>query len=58
MPRNLEMGNSGPDVRAVQQALNLRKDPADTRIDEDGVSWRDTAAAVRRFQAGNTLDPD
>lgn len=58
MLRDLRMGNSGPDVRAVQQALNLRKDPAAPRIDEDGVFGRNTDAAVRRFQDGNALDPD
>jgi len=45
-------------VRAVQQALNLRKDPDAPRIDEDGAFGLHTAAAVRSFQAGNALDPD
>jgi peptidoglycan hydrolase-like protein with peptidoglycan-binding domain len=58
MPRNLEVGNSGPDVRTVQQALNLRRQPDDPRIDEDGAFGPNTAAAVRRFQDNNELDPD
>jgi hypothetical protein len=58
MPRDLRIGSSGPDVRAVQQALNLRKDPAAPRIDEDGVFGSHTDTAVRRFQDDNALDPD
>ena len=58
MPRDLRIGNSGPDVRAVQQALNLRKDPAAPRIDEDGAFGPNTDAAVRSFQDSNALDPD
>lgn len=58
MPRNLKVGSSGPDVRAVQQALNLRKQPNDPLIDEDGAFGTNTDAAVRRFQDNNNLDPD
>jgi peptidoglycan hydrolase-like protein with peptidoglycan-binding domain len=58
MPRNLKMGSSGPDVRAVQQGLNLRKQPDDPLIDEDGAFGPNTDAAVRRFQGNNQLDPD
>jgi hypothetical protein len=58
MPRNLKVGSSGPDVRAVQQALNLRRQPGDPPIDEDGAFGTNTAAAVRRFQDNNNLDPD
>jgi Putative peptidoglycan binding domain len=58
MPRNLKIGSSGPDVRAVQQALNLRRQPGEPFIDEDGAFGANTAAAVRRFQDNNNLDPD
>src|SRR5215471_9299422 len=58
MPRNLAQGSTGQDVRAVQQALNLKKQPGDPQIDEDGIFGPKTAAAVRRFQGGNLLDPD
>jgi hypothetical protein len=58
MPRNLTMGSSGPDVRAVQQALNLRREPNDPLIREDGAFGTKTAAAVHRFQDNNQLDPD
>ncbi len=58
MPRNLQIGSSGPDVRAVQQALNLRRQPNEPFVDEDGAFGTNTAAAVRRFQDSNDLDPD
>src|SRR5215471_10546406 len=58
MPRNLAQGSTGQDVRAVQQALNLKKQPGDPQIDEDGIFGPKTAAAVRRFQDSNLLDPD
>ena len=45
--RNLRKGDSGPDVRAVQQALNLRQSGD---LKDDGAFGNNTDAAVRSFQ--------
>jgi hypothetical protein len=52
MQRNLFQGLTGPDVKNLQQILNLqRASPRELpRIDEDGVFGPDTDARVRAFQ--------
>lgn len=56
--RNLGIGATGPDVRAVQQGLNLRRQPQDPVLTDDGVFGPKTLAAVRRFQERNGLVAD
>jgi len=58
MLRTLSVGSRGPDVLAVQQALNYRKQPKDPKVDEIGVFGPATDSAVRRFQERNRLTPD
>jgi len=58
MLRTLSRGTRGPDVLAVQQALNYRKLPKDPKVDEIGIFGPATDAAVRRFQERNRLTPD
>jgi hypothetical protein len=56
--RSLSVGSTGPDVRALQQGLNLRRQPPDTALVEDGVFGPKTQTAVRRFQERNGLAAD
>jgi hypothetical protein len=58
MVRNLRRGDRGPDVKAVQEALNLRRPKGRGEIGEDGAFGAETDAAVRRFQGENALTPD
>ena len=58
MLRNLSWGCRGPDVLAVQKALNVRKLAKDPKVDEIGIFGPATDAAVRRFQERNRLVPD
>jgi peptidoglycan hydrolase-like protein with peptidoglycan-binding domain len=55
MHRNLSLGARGQDVLAVQQGLNLRRQPQDAEVAEDGLFGPETDAAVRRFQHRNSL---
>ncbi len=55
MVRHLSLGSRGQDVLAVQQGLNLRRQPQDPPLDEDGVFGPETDAALRRFQHRNSL---
>jgi peptidoglycan hydrolase-like protein with peptidoglycan-binding domain len=55
MLRNLSLGARGQDVLAVQQGLNLRKEPQDAALAEDGIFGPETDAAIRRFQHRNSL---
>src|SRR5215470_59359 len=55
--RNLRKGMTGPDVRAVQQALNASNPK--NKIAEDGIfGSRETDPAVREYQRKNGLNPD
>jgi len=56
--RNLAIGSTGPDVRAMQQGLNSRRQPSEQALVEDGVFGLKTQAAVRRFQQRNGLAVD
>jgi len=58
MLRSLSWGSRGPDVLAVQQALNCKKEASDPVVDEIGVFGPATDAAVRRFQQRRKLTPD
>ncbi|HLJ50056.1 MAG TPA: peptidoglycan-binding domain-containing protein [Bryobacteraceae bacterium] len=58
MLRNLSIGMRGPDVLAVQQGLNIRKQPQDRALVEDGVFGAKTQAAVLAFQRRNNLTVD
>jgi len=49
---------TGPDVRAVQEGLNLRRFSQDTPLVTDGVFGPKTQAAVQRFQQRNHLIAD
>ncbi|MEZ6186647.1 MAG: peptidoglycan-binding domain-containing protein [Planctomycetota bacterium] len=48
----LGAGNSGPEVRALQRALNLYG----SRLEVEGVFDDDTVRAVRRFQRLQKLE--
>ncbi len=50
MIRHLSLGARGQEVLAVQQGLNLRRQPEDEALIEDGIFGPETDAAVRRFQ--------
>jgi len=54
--RSLRLGMSGPDVKAVQQALNTWG--ADPALDPDGAFGQHTDSAVRTFQESQYLDVD
>ena len=58
MLRYLSQGMNGPDVKAVQQGLNLRKQPNDVPLVEDGAFGPKTDAAVRRFQQRSRIAVD
>ena len=55
MIRHLSLGARGQEVLAVQQGLNLRRQPEDAALIEDGIFGPETDAAVRRFQHRNGL---
>ena len=55
MLRSLMLGARGQDVLAVQQGLNLRREPQDEALLEDGLFGPKTDAAVREFQRRNSL---
>jgi peptidoglycan hydrolase-like protein with peptidoglycan-binding domain len=50
MIRNLSFGSKGPDVKAVQEALNYRRRREDPCIKPDGDFGKHTRAAVLAFQ--------
>jgi len=54
--RNVSTGSSGPDVKAIQQALNTWG--ANPRLETDGKFGSHTDKAVREFQAAHQLRPD
>jgi len=54
--RDLAMGMSGPDVRALQEGLNTRSEGIASPIAVDGVFGPDQA--VRAFQKRQQLDVD
>jgi hypothetical protein len=56
--RLLFLGQRGPDVRAVQQALNLNRKRGEPELVANGTFGTNTDAAVRRFQKRKVLDPD
>jgi peptidoglycan hydrolase-like protein with peptidoglycan-binding domain len=55
MVRSLSLGATGRDVLAVQQSLNLRREPQDAVLLEDARFGPKTDAAVRLFQKRNSL---
>lgn len=55
-PRSLSVRSVGPDVKAIQQALNVWG--AKPALDPDGTFGNHTDAAVRRFQTAHNLKPD
>jgi len=56
VPRALTIGDRGPQVLTLQQALNRALAPL--RIDEDGIFGKDTRAAVFTLQHNRGLAPD
>jgi hypothetical protein len=54
--RSLNMGANGPDVKALQEALNAWG--ADPSLDTDGSFGSKTDTAVRKFQEANGLKVD
>jgi peptidoglycan hydrolase-like protein with peptidoglycan-binding domain len=54
--RNVQMGSTGPDVKAIQQGLN--KYYGRTVLVEDGKFGGNTDRIVRRFQTEKKLAPD
>lgn len=55
--RNMQTGSTGPDVKAIQQALNLINDNG-TPLKEDGIWGPKTDKAVRQYQADHNLTAD
>jgi hypothetical protein len=58
MIRMMNQGQTGPDILAVQQALNIRLLTNGVRINEDGIFGPKTDGAVREFQRLNQLKVD
>src|SRR5262245_1298227 len=58
MLRTISWGSRGPDVLAVQQALNYRKQPKAPLADASPAVAPGTDAAVRRFHERNRLTSD
>ena len=56
--RDLAIGMSGPDVRALQEGLNTRSEGIASPIAVDGVFGPETDQAVRAFQKRQQLDVD
>ena len=56
--RDLAMGMSGPDVKAIQDALNVQPGLKSPRLDDNGVFGPKTDAKVREFQALKHLKVD
>ena len=56
--RDLERGMSGPDVKAIQDALNVQPGLKSPRVDDNGVFGPKTDAKVREFQALKHLKVD
>jgi hypothetical protein len=56
--RDLATGMSGPDVKAIQDALNVQPGLKSPRLDHDGVFGPKTDAKVREFQALKHLEVD
>jgi peptidoglycan hydrolase-like protein with peptidoglycan-binding domain len=56
--RDLEWGMSGPDVKAIQDALNVQPGLKSPRLDANGVFGPKTDAKVREFQALKHLKVD
>jgi peptidoglycan hydrolase-like protein with peptidoglycan-binding domain len=49
--RDLEWEMSGPDVKAIQEALDLQPGLKSPRLDHNGIFGPKTDAKVREFQA-------
>lgn len=62
LPRALTIGDRGPNVEALQQALNLVMFPGrsngEDRLDEDGIFGPETRASVTYLQRRLQLFPD
>jgi hypothetical protein len=56
--RDLAMGMSGPDVKAIQDALNVQPGLKSPRLDDKGVFGPKMDAKVREFQALKHLKVD
>jgi Putative peptidoglycan binding domain len=56
--RDLSAGMNGPDVRALQEGLNLRNDGVASPIAVDGSFGPETDKAIRTYQARQQLKPD
>lgn len=56
--RSLSRGMQGPDVLAVQQALNRQRQPGEAALAEDSAFGPNTDAAVRRFQTRARIQVD
>jgi peptidoglycan hydrolase-like protein with peptidoglycan-binding domain len=56
--RDLATGMSGPDIKAIQDALNVQFGLKSPRLDHDGVFGPKTDAKVREFQALKHLKVD
>jgi Putative peptidoglycan binding domain len=53
--RDLSAGMNGPDVRALQEGLNLRNDGVAAPIAVDGSFGPETDKAIRAYQARQQL---
>ncbi|HEX3880816.1 MAG TPA: peptidoglycan-binding domain-containing protein [Bryobacteraceae bacterium] len=56
--KDLNQGQTGPDVKAVQEALNLVNDASQPPLKEDGVFGPKTERAVKQYQSTHQLTPD
>ena len=54
----IRLGSLGDSVKTLQAALNLWREPDQTRLAEDGFFDLRTNSRVREFQSGNQLYPD
>src|SRR5262245_13300231 len=58
MIRMMKRGQTGPDILAVQEALNIRLLRNGLRIKEDGIFGPKTEVSVKEFQRLNQLKMD
>jgi peptidoglycan hydrolase-like protein with peptidoglycan-binding domain len=54
----IRLGSLGEAVKTLQAALNLWREPDQTRLAEDGFFGLRTNSRVREFQSRNQLYPD